>query len=103
MQQTVSYLCPRKHFHISWALIVLALPFSWGLERGFILIEFGNGVRIQGFITIATANRKTKCQNTFNVAIVIVALPVMFTVPFWSVFKICLSTTYECSKRRENV
>lgn len=65
VQQTVSYLCPRsrKHFHTSWALIVLALPFSWGLERSFILIEFGNGVRIQGFITIATANRKTKCQT----------------------------------------
>lgn len=42
-------------------------------------------------------------SNTFNVAIVIVALPVMFTVPFWSAFKICLSTIYECSKRGEKV
>lgn len=65
VQQTVSYLCPRsrKHFLTFWALRVLALAFTWGLERGFILIEFRNGVRIQGFITIATANRKTKCQT----------------------------------------
>jgi hypothetical protein len=40
-------------------------PSSWlGDEKGFILIEFGNGVRIQGFITIATENNvKIKCQT----------------------------------------